>query len=139
MRSSVPFHRPTVPPSHRPTVALTVLANLFFGTFAIPDAEAATSRDKKKISKLKKTVKKLKRQLLTQRTILVSVGGPVTTPVPFIEMVTVGNPGNGNDPEDGDINNLEAKQNFGAVAAAFQIGKYEVTNAQYAVFLNAVT
>jgi len=63
----------------------------------------------------------------------------VTTPVPFIEMVTVGNPGNGNDPEDGDINNLEAKQNFGAVAAAFQIGKYEVTNAQYAVFLNAVT
>ena len=105
----------------------------------VPDAEAATSRDKKKISKLKKTVKKLKRQLLTQRTILVPAGGLETTPeAPFIEMVTVGNPGNGNDPEDGDIFDLEAKQNFGAVAETFQIGKYEVTNAQYAAFLNAV-
>jgi len=94
----------------------------------VPDAEAATSRDKKKISKLKKTVKKLKRQLLTQRPILVPVNVPIPAPeVPFLEMVTVGNPGNAAD-----------STTYGAVAAAFQIGKYEVTNAQYAAFLNAV-
>jgi len=117
--------------SHRPAVVLTILASLFFGTFTIPDlipdAEAATSRDKKKISKLKKTVKKLKRQLMTQRPILV----PATPP--FIEMVTVGNAGNAADPL-----NSGSVPGIGAVAAAFQIGKYEVTNAQYAVFLNAV-
>jgi formylglycine-generating enzyme required for sulfatase activity len=55
----------------------------------------------------------------------------------FIEMVTVGNAGNADDPEDGD-NKTGGVQNFGAVADEFSIGKYEVTNAQYAVFLNAV-
>ena len=133
----------SLPIIRRPAVVPMIMAGLLLTAFVVPElvpsVEAATSRDKKKISKLKKTVKKLKRQLLTQRTILVPAGGPETTPeAPFIEMVTVGNPGNGNDPEDGDINDLDAKQNFGAVAAAFQIGKYEVTNAQYAAFLNAV-
>jgi hypothetical protein len=46
----------------------------------------------------------------------------------MIDFVPVGNPGNAPDPTTG----------FGAVADPFQIGKYEVTNAQYAVFLNAV-
>ena len=51
--------------------------------------------------------------------------GAVTTP--FMEFVTVGNPGNEND-----------TTGFGAVADNFNIGKYEVTNSQYAEFLNAV-
>ena len=44
-----------------------------------------------------------------------------------MEFVRVGNPGNAAD-----------TTGFGAVADSFQIGKYEVTNAQYAAFLNAV-
>ncbi len=43
------------------------------------------------------------------------------------EFVTVGDPGNTSD-----------TNGYGAVAAAFQIMKYEVTNAQYAAFLNSV-
>jgi len=48
-------------------------------------------------------------------------------------MVTVGNAGNGTD-----AGNVSEASVYGAVATAFQIGKYEVTNAQYAAFLNAV-
>lgn len=48
-----------------------------------------------------------------------------------IEMVTVGNAGNAPDTT-GDPNPA------GAVAYEYKIGKYEVTNAQYAQFLNAV-
>ena len=45
-----------------------------------------------------------------------------------IDWVTVGNAGNAADPETG----------HGAVSHAYRIGTYEVTNAQYAEFLNAV-
>ena len=45
-----------------------------------------------------------------------------------IDMVTVGNPGNANDPTTG----------YGAVNYEYRIGKYEVTIQQYADFLNAV-
>ena len=44
-----------------------------------------------------------------------------------IDWVSVGNAGNAADPSTG----------FGAVAYEYKIGKYEVTNAQYAEFLNA--
>jgi formylglycine-generating enzyme required for sulfatase activity len=44
-----------------------------------------------------------------------------------IDYVSVGNPGNAAD-----------STGYGAVAYAYQIGKYEVTNAQYGAFLNAV-
>jgi formylglycine-generating enzyme len=45
-----------------------------------------------------------------------------------IEWVTVGNAGNAADPLTG----------FGSVSYEYRIGKYEITNAQYAAFLNAV-
>jgi sulfatase modifying factor 1 len=44
-----------------------------------------------------------------------------------MDWVNVGNPGNAADPLTG----------YGAVGYAYQIGKYEVTNAQYGAFLNA--
>ena len=51
-------------------------------------------------------------------------------PVPLLqlEMVTVGNPGNLTNP----------LTNFGAVNYEYQIAKYELTNQQYVIFLNAV-
>ncbi len=47
----------------------------------------------------------------------------------FMQWVTVGNPNNSKDAKD---------QPYGDVSYVFQIGKYEVTNDQYAQFLNAV-
>ena len=46
-----------------------------------------------------------------------------------MDWVNVGNPGNAADPATGSL--------YGAVAYAYQIGKYEVTNSQYGAFLNA--
>ncbi len=54
-----------------------------------------------------------------------------------IDWVTVGNPGNAADTADGDPA-TDGVQRFGAVSYAYQIGKYEVTYAQYGAFLNAV-
>jgi len=48
----------------------------------------------------------------------------------IIDYVTVGDAGNAADPLTGGL--------YGAVSYAYQIGKYEVTNAQYAEFLNNV-
>jgi sulfatase modifying factor 1 len=47
-----------------------------------------------------------------------------------IDMVTVGNPGNANDPATGSL--------YGGVAYEYQIGKYAVTIGQYTAFLNSV-
>ena len=47
-----------------------------------------------------------------------------------IDMVTVGNPGNANDPATGNL--------YGGVNYSYQIGKYDVTIGQYTDFLNAV-
>ncbi|MEQ1854097.1 MAG: SUMF1/EgtB/PvdO family nonheme iron enzyme, partial [Chthoniobacteraceae bacterium] len=54
-----------------------------------------------------------------------------------LEFVTVGNLTNSNDTIDGN-NETGGNQFFGAVSTSFQMGKYEVTNDQYAEFLNAV-
>lgn len=51
-----------------------------------------------------------------------------------IETVPVGNPGN---PPD-DVTTISGQSGFGAVSYSFRIGKFEVTNAQYAAFLNAI-
>src|SRR2546421_6604909 len=49
-----------------------------------------------------------------------------------MDWVTVGNPGNANDTR------MAADfSTWGGVAYTYQIGKYEVTNSQYAEFLNA--
>ena len=120
-------------------LVLTLILGPVMGPMALPDLlpnAEASSRDKRTIRKLKKqsrglrkTVNKLKRDLAeTQNELAVEQAKP-----PFIEMVTVGNPGNG-----ADAGNTSEASTYGAVAETFQIGKYEVTNAQYAVFLNAV-
>ncbi len=61
--------------------------------------------------------------LLTGLALAASVQAAVT-----IDYVTVGDTGNAADPSTGGL--------YGAVAYAYQIGKYEVTNAHYAEFLN---
>jgi formylglycine-generating enzyme required for sulfatase activity len=53
-----------------------------------------------------------------------------------MDYVTIGNAGNAADTADGDVF-TEGIQRFGSVGYVYQIGKYEVTNAQYAEFLNA--
>jgi sulfatase modifying factor 1 len=56
-----------------------------------------------------------------------------TPPLVNIEMVTVGNPGNADDPNGNGLGG-----NSGSVGYIYQIGKYEVTNSEYCNFLNAV-
>lgn len=92
----------------------------------IPSVEAASA------SASKRVIKKLQKQIATLKAQLAAATAP-PAPAPFIEMVTVGNAGNGTDPG----NPIEANV-YGAVAGTFQIGKFEVTNAQYVAFLNAV-
>ena len=53
-----------------------------------------------------------------------------------IQWSAVGNPGNANDPADGD-SGTAGVQNFGAVPYAYNIGTYDVTASQYVEFLNA--
>jgi sulfatase modifying factor 1 len=70
---------------------------------------------------------------ITSLSLAVLAGISLATPafaVVNIDYVSVGNAGNAKDPATGSL--------YGAVAYAYQIGKYEVTNAQYATFLNAV-
>jgi len=95
-----------------------------------PALEAASaSASVRIIKKLKKQVKTLKRQLAAAR----AVPPLPPTPTPFIEMVPVGNVGNA-----ADAGNTSEANVYGAVPYEYQIGKYEVTLAQYAAFLNAV-
>jgi formylglycine-generating enzyme len=94
----------------------------------LPSVEAASASASKRI------IKKLQKQIATSKAQLAAA---TATPAPFIEMVTVGNPGNTVDPSDGD-SLTGGTQNFGVVPYEFQIGKFEVTLAHYAAFLNAV-
>lgn len=63
--------------------------------------------------------------------LIVSASASIT-----MDWVMVGNPGNAADIADGD-SSTAGVQRYGSVAYAYQIGKYEVTNAQYGAFLNA--
>lgn len=116
---------------HRGLTLLFLLAFAFSlpGTLSLaPSAEAASSSASARI------IKKLKKQIATLKAQLAAA---TATPAPFIEMVTVGNAGNAADPSDGD-QVAAGTQSFGAVPYEFQIGKIEVTLAQYTAFLNAV-
>ena len=61
---------------------------------------------------------------------------PLPNSAVTIRTVLVGNPGNAADPADGDLQ-TPGVQNFGNVDYTYRIGTYEVTNAEYAEFLNA--
>jgi formylglycine-generating enzyme len=93
----------------------------------VPSVEAASaSASKRIIKKLKKQIKTLKAQLAAARAV-------PPAPTAFVEMVKVGNAGNGTD-----AGNASAVSVYGEVPYEYSIGKYEVTLAQYAAFLNAV-
>jgi len=64
--------------------------------------------------------------------LIVSASASIT-----MDWVTVGNPGNAAQSASNRSHNFAAGDGYGAVGYSYQIGKYEVTNAQYAVFLNA--
>ena len=89
----------------------------------------------KKVSKKRRVSKKAKKKLRKLKVQLAGCGIVVAPPAapPFLEMVTIGNAGNR-----ADAGNTSDPNVYGAVAYAFQIGKYEVTLEQYTAFLNAV-
>jgi sulfatase modifying factor 1 len=64
---------------------------------------------------------------ITTAALIIAVSAASASPV-TMDWATVGNAGNAPDPTTG----------FGAVGYDYRIGQYEVTNAQYAAFLNAV-
>jgi formylglycine-generating enzyme required for sulfatase activity len=68
------------------------------------------------------------------RRLLIAIGAALWLGAPAsavtIDWVTVGDPGNACDPQGPGC--------YGSVDSVYRIGKYEVTNAQYAEFLNAV-
>jgi formylglycine-generating enzyme required for sulfatase activity len=70
------------------------------------------------------------RRLLILGALLVPLPGSAVT----IDWVTVGDPGNAADTA---ANCLNSAPNCGSVGYSYDISKYEVTNAQYAEFLNA--
>jgi sulfatase modifying factor 1 len=110
--------------SHRTAAFLLLLGFAFSlpGTLGlIPAVEAASPNASARI------IKKLKKQIATLKKQLAAARAVPPTPAPFLEMVTVGNPGNTAD-----------STTYGAVPYEYSIGKYEVTLAQYAAFLNAV-
>ena len=65
--------------------------------------------------------------------VLLAFGGSVLAgfdPSPFMEWVTVGDPGNADDTHGAGYGGVDYVHNI-------DIGRHEVTNAQYCVFLNA--
>ena len=65
--------------------------------------------------------------LLTRLLSTASCAALTSSAATVVETVTVANPGNAAD-----------TTGFGSIGEVFRIGTYEVTNAQYAEFLNAV-
>lgn len=67
---------------------------------------------------------------------LVSVASPASAVVTF-DWIAIGDPGNAGDPQTACFQ-CGPTTSFGSVAYSYSIAKFEVTNAQYAEFLNAV-
>ena len=114
--------------SSRWTLTLATLFAFFFSQFSpfglVQELEAASPNASARIiKKLKKQIASLKKRL----------AAATAVPAPFFEMVTVGNVGNA-----ADAGNASEASVYGAVPYEYSIGKYEVTLAQYAAFLNAV-
>ena len=70
--------------------------------------------------------------LVASAALITSASASVT-----MEWVTVGNAGNAAQSESNRAHSFIEGDGFGAVGYSYQIGKYEVTNAQYGAFLNA--
>jgi formylglycine-generating enzyme len=123
----------------RPEFRLGLTLFLIFGIASclpgplslVPNVDAAS------VAATQRLVKKLRKQIESLKAQLATALRPEPVSPPFIDLVTVGNPGNTMDPEDGDSFGA-GMQNFGAVPYEFKIGKCEVTLTQYAAFLNAV-
>ena len=115
-----------------PVLFFTLLIALFLSAASVPaqgplDPPAGSpAPTMKSLQELWDKMELLESQNAALQEQLNAIQGVVT-----IEMVTVGNAGNAADTT-GDPNPA------GAVAYEYRIGKYEVTNAQYAAFLNAV-
>lgn len=110
-------------------MSLSLLLSLAGTPGLIPSVEAASASASKRI------IKKLKQQIATLQSQVAGLTQQLAVAnqePPFLEMVTVGDPGNpaGEETTVGTF--------LGAVATTFRIGKFEVTNAQYTEFLNAV-
>jgi formylglycine-generating enzyme required for sulfatase activity len=78
-----------------------------------------------RLQRARRLVPGLATHLVAASVLALSVAGPAQAV--DIDWVTVGDPGNADD-----------DTGYGAVAYTYRIGKYEVTNAQYTEFLNAV-
>jgi formylglycine-generating enzyme required for sulfatase activity len=100
----------------------------------LPDAEAS-SRDKRTIKNLKKQSRKLKKTVNSYRRQLISTRAQLPKPS-IIEMVKVPKGDLAENPTD--AGNTSEASVYGRVPYDFSIGKYEVSLAQYARFLNAV-
>lgn len=129
------MHRPSA--THRALTWFLLLGFAFSlpGPLGLmPSVEAASaSASARVIKQLKKQVKTLKKQVATLRKQLAAARAVPPTPAAFVEMVKVGNAGNGTD-----AGNTSEASVYGAVPYEYSIGKFEVTLAQYAAFLNAV-
>jgi sulfatase modifying factor 1 len=135
------MHRPS--PTHR---ALTWFLLLGFA-FSLPgtpgfvpfvDAQTARPGETAKpgnSSASARIIKRLQKQIRTLQARLAAAVARAVPPTPaaFVEMVKVGNAGNGTD-----AGNASEASVYGAVPYEYSIGKYEVTLAQYTAFLNAV-
>jgi len=114
----------------RKTSRTLLLLGMITALISPPLVHESVAADSKIIKKLKKQNKSLKRQLAIARR-------PVPLPTELVEMVEVGDPGNPADVVDGDAN-IAGTQLYGSVPYEFRIGKYEVTWAQYTLFLNSI-
>jgi hypothetical protein len=92
-----------------------VLASLIASPSLTPEAEAAGSRDKRTIKKLKKQTRGLRKTVNALKADLTATRAQLPKPS-IIEMVTVGNVGNAADQDFGD-------GQFGAVNYEYSIGK----------------
>jgi formylglycine-generating enzyme len=106
---------------------LAVIFSLPAPLTLMPSAEGASASASARI------IKKLKKQIATLKAQLAAATAVSPTPASFVEMVTVGNAGNGTD-----AGNASEPGVYGSVPYEFKIGKFEVTLAQYTAFLNAV-